>query len=83
MKNIMVSSRKHQGPIYSVLKRWGIGSPDKYGRGLWISRRDIPEIRSGFEKYGVTYGSKTLWVEGSNQHNHVSLVEVLALFEGE
>lgn len=76
----LVSIRHHQGPMYAVLKRAGIGSADKYGRGIWITDADIPSIRAYFSARGNVYGTEEWWLNGTNQHNQVFYTDFVKLF---
>lgn len=44
MKKVLVRNGRHQSPMHAVLKRNGIGSADRHGRGIWITESDLPQI---------------------------------------
>ena len=84
-KDVLVRKGQHMGPMYAVLKRYGIGKPDKYDRGLWISSTDLVDILSGMESDPVSYsgihnGKKWIAVNGTNQHNQVLFSDFAKLF---
>lgn len=81
MKSVMVSIRRHQGPMYAVLKRAGIGIVDKYGRGIWIKETDLSKIREYFESHGYSYTVNDWWTFGTNQHNTVFYHNFVELFK--
>ena len=82
MKNsVLVRNGQHMRPMLSVLKRYGIGAADKYGRGLWISKNDLPEIWERMntdETRGTIQG--VVFVSGTNMHNSVLLRDFEELF---
>lgn len=76
-KNIIVKER----PLSAVLSRYGIGSRDKYGRGIWVSVRDLPAIEAAMNvdpSKIVVQG--TVFVPGSSMHNHVRMKDFKELF---
>ena len=80
MKKVMVSFKRHQGPMHAVLSRAKIGKADKYGRGIWIGENDLPSIRAYFEKHGEPWGKENWWVDGTNIHNQVLYTDFTQLF---
>ena len=86
MNNVLIRKGHHMGPMHSVLKRYGIGTVDKYDRGLWISEKDLEKIKqkmledeSLIERLwnGVNY----IFVKGTCIHNHVGFHDFEELFE--
>ncbi len=74
-------------PMHAVLERYGIGSTDKYGRGIWISHTDLPAIKDAMDAdptavRGEWKGKPYLFVQGSSKHNHVQYADFSGLFEG-
>ena len=75
----LVRDRMHMRPMLAVLKRYGIGQPDKYRRGVWIEKSDLPAILEGMKadptcmKGGAA--ADDYIVQGTNLHNHVRFVE--------
>lgn len=82
MKSALIRNGQHQRPLLAVVKRYGIGSPDKYDRGIWISQNDIPAIEAGMQSdpSAFLFGGRLL-VKGTNIHNHVELADFVSLFE--
>lgn len=81
----LIRNGSHQRPMLAVLERYGIGCPDKYGRGRWIAEKDLPAIAAGMKKDptrgSVTQCGMTLeFVQGSNRHNSVTLADFAELF---
>lgn len=77
----LVRTGHHMGPMYAVLKRYGIGVEDKFNRGLWIQESDLPKIKAGMaldptrgECQGLVY------VNGTNMHNQVIFRDFEKLF---
>ena len=88
MKNVLVKNGKHMRPLRAVLLRYGIGQPDKYDRGLWISKADLPRIQDGMASdptgHDVRWNGKTYrFVRGTNIHNEVQFSDFENLFEKE
>lgn len=83
-KDVLVRKGQHMGPMYAVLSRYGIGKPDKYDRGLWISVSDIPAIKSGMlhDRTLITdfWGHPCTIVQGTCRHNHVGIDDFEDLF---
>lgn len=44
-KNVLVKNGQHQRPMVAVLSRYGLGTPDQYCRGIWISESDLYYIK--------------------------------------
>lgn len=80
---VLVSKRHHQGPMAAVLRRYNIGNPDKYDRGIWINKSDIPQILSCMENdpRKVVVTSTIFAVPGTCQHNMVTIDDFEKLFE--
>ena len=71
-KNVLVHGYKHEKPMLSVLIRYNIGSIDKYDRGRWIGKSDLPKIKECMlsdPSYRNWYGD--IMVDGSCIHNQV------------
>lgn len=81
MKKSLVRNGRHQRPMLSVLERYGIGDIDGYGRGRWITIRDLSGIQSCMEAdpNRIVYPDD-IFVPGTNQHNHVSMSDFQKLF---
>lgn len=84
MKAILVRNGKHQRPIKAVFDRYGLGTPDKYDRGIWVTPDEIKKTVSMMD------GDKSLirkgegkFVRGTNMHNYVSDLDLLDLIEQE
>lgn len=79
--SVLVRNGKHQRPMLAVLKRYGIGTQDKFDRGLWISKSDLPKIENGMkaDKTAFDFHGRTL-VDGTNHHNQVELQDFKNLF---
>ena len=80
--DIMISRHRHQGPICGMLERYGIGQPDRYGRGIWLSEADLPKIiaRMKSDPTRIEAGGR-LFVKGSEKgNNHVEMYEIQRLF---
>ena len=77
----LVRKNRHMGPMYAVLSRYGIGSDDQYGRGLWISAADLAAIGEcmATDSSKVT-GPDWIAVRGTNIHNHVMFSDFSELF---
>ena len=82
MKSALIRNGQHQRPLLAVAKRYDIGNPDKYDRGIWISQNDITAIETGMQSdpTAFTFGGR-LFVNGTNIHNHVELADFVSLFE--
>ena len=80
----LVKNKSHMRPMVAVLKRYKIGRADQYGRGVWITIKDLPDIidRMDNDKTAIKYPTET-FVQGTNQHNYVSTEDFYKLFEGE
>ena len=76
----LVRNGRHQAPMHAVLKRARIGRADQYGRGIWVTDRDLPVIEELFAKQGHPYGGD-YWMQGTNQHNTVFLSDFGKLFK--
>ena len=76
-KSFLVKER----PLSAVLSRYGIGSRDKYGRGVWLSARDLPAIEEamGNDPSKIVVQGTT-FVPGSSMHNHVRMKDFKELF---
>lgn len=76
MSEILISFHRHHGPMARVLERYGIGTRDRYGRGIWVNRDDLPAIEAAMEAdpTKIVHGERIL-VQGSNKHNHVELAD--------
>lgn len=74
MKKGLIRFNKHMGPMYAVLERYNIGTPDHYHRGLWITDNDIPVIldRMKQDKTGFMFHGQIL-VNGTCRHNQVGI----------
>ena len=81
MRDVLVRNGRHERPMLTVLKRYGIGTPDKFDRGLWISENDLQKIESGMktDKTAFNFYGRTL-VDGTNHHNQVELMDFENLF---
>ena len=81
MKKSLVRNGKHQRPMLAVLERYDIGMPDNYGRGRWITEKSLKGIRHcmNIDPSRIVYPDD-IFVQGSNQHNHVSLSDFERLF---
>ena len=84
-KNVLVRNGRHQRPLLAVLKRYGIGKPDQYDRGLWISEADLPRIEAGMASDPSRHtfrwhGQEFLLVSGTNMHNDVQISDFRELF---
>ena len=82
-KQVLFHHGKHEAPMTAVLKRYAVGSPDHYGRGIWASETDIkravsmmPDDPSRVMSGGVCF------VEGTNQHNYVGEEDFWRVFNG-
>ena len=82
MSEILISFHRHKGQMARVLERYGIGSLDKYGRGIWVNRDDLPAIEAAMEAYPtrIVHGER-IFVQGSNKHNHVELADFRRMFK--
>lgn len=81
MKKALIRNGRHQRPMLSVLERYGIGDPDGYGRGRWITIRDLAGIQRSMEADPRRIvRPDDVFVPGTNQHNHVSLSDFQRLF---
>lgn len=84
MKDVLIKSRGMK-PMWTVLKRYGIGNEDQYDRGLWITIQDLPVIRENMLKDKTILDRwlpDQIMVEGSNRHNYVEFMEFVAPFAG-
>ena len=81
-KSVLVRKGQHMRPMLAVLERYGIGQIDTYGRGRWITERDIPIIRKqmDIDSSKITSAGRTL-VKGSNLHNYVEVADYVQLFD--
>jgi len=89
---VLVRNGRHMRPMLDVLTRYGIGSIDQYGRGRWISEKDIPSIldhmRSdptaiwfcGQCRCEADKPGAYCYVDGTNRHNQVSIGDFSQLF---
>ena len=77
----LISWKRHQGPMHAVLRRYGIGKPDRYDRGVWISEADLSEIlaRMKLDPTRIEAGGR-IFVQGTNIHNHVEANDFIRLF---
>ena len=41
---IVTGNGKHMRPLLCVLERYGIGTVDKYARGVWLSQDDLQRL---------------------------------------
>ena len=79
--SVLVKNRAHQGPMCAVLRRYGIGTPDKYYRGIWIRRADLAAIQTAmFEDPRAIPCGTSVYVPGTCQHNHVGIEDFEKLF---
>ena len=66
----------------TVLKRYGIGTDDKYDRGIWISPADLEAIKEGMmAQRNKIVGCGDVAVPGTNIHNWVYYSQFVRLFE--
>lgn len=81
-RSILIRDRSHQCQLVAVLLRYGIGSVDKYGRGVWISYTDLDSIASRMETdiYRINIFGE-IFVPGNNPYSHVSLRYFSELFD--
>lgn len=78
----LVRNGRHMRPMWAVLERYRIGSKDKYNRGRWIMPEDLEKIEEKMnEDPSRMITGSGIWVQGSNIHNHVNLVDFYALWE--
>ena len=83
MKNVLVRNGQHQRPIKAVFDRYGLGTKDKYNRGVWVSQADVQkaiEMMDSDPSFFICQGYKV--VNGTNCHNHVTDYDLKELFEG-
>lgn len=85
MKKVLIRNGRHQRPLLAVCNRYGIGSADGYGRGVWITKEDVPKIAERMETddtavRGVFNGKPWIAVQGTNKHNHVMIEDFEELF---
>ena len=88
MKKALVRNRRHMNPMCAVLKRYGIGEPDQYDRGLWIKESDLPAILACMknDKTKIEDGKGEryqIFVNGTCMHNHAGFHEFQRLFNKE
>ena len=76
-------SRWRRAPMYAVLCRYGIGTPDEYGRGQWIKKEDVwvieECIRNDPDRIEVD-GRIFIW--GSSKFDHVEISDFRTMFGG-
>lgn len=82
----LIRNGRHMRPLLAVCNRYGIGSADDYGRGVWIYEDDISKIAERMEQddtavRGVFDGKPWLAVQGTNRHNYVMAKDFEELFE--
>lgn len=85
MSQKLVRNGRHERPLPAVLTRYGIGQPDRYDRGLWISDADLPRIEAGMasdpSRHDVRWNGQVFtFVNGTNMHNDVSMRDFRELF---
>ena len=85
MGNVLVKNGQHMRPMLAVCRRYGVGSPDKYDRGVWISKANLDTIRAMMESdpsaiRGTFNGKPWIMVNGTNKHNQVMLRDFEELF---
>lgn len=82
MKKVLIRNGKHMRPMLAVLERYGIGSIDGYNRGRWITEKDLPAIEQQMLGHRhIDVGNGVIYVQGTNQHNHVSNTDFKKLFQ--
>lgn len=80
-RSVLVRNGRHQRPMVAVLRRYGIGTPDGFNRGLWITEEDLTAIRKGMEADpSLIRREQHLFVRGSNIHNYVGICDFSELF---
>lgn len=81
-KSALIRNGRHQRPMFSALSRWGIGTSDKYGRGIWVNHADLPAIEQAIKAdptHFVFYGRD--YCNGSNRHNQVEVKDFIEVFD--
>lgn len=80
VKTALVRNGHHMRPLLAVLKRYGIGTADKYGRGMWISENDLDKIEGSMkaDPSAFEFGGRIL-VNGTNMHNQVEIADFRGL----
>lgn len=82
----LVRDGHHMRPMLAVLRRYGIGEEDGFGRGRWIEKSDLQRIeacmwqdehRIEYADYGRT---RKVCVPGTCRHNHVGIREFARLW---
>ena len=85
MSSVLVRNGHHMRPMLAVLERSGIGALDKYGRGRWIAKSDLPAILEAIRSHprAMRSGSAdTAWLcPGTNIHNWVDYREFEGMFK--
>ena len=83
-KKVLVRDGHHMRPMLAILIRHNLGSLDQYGRGRWISEKDLPAILDAIRcdptaRRGGT--AEDMWLcQGTNRHNAVWFSEFRDLF---
>ena len=82
-KQVLFHFGRHENPMASVLKRYGVGQPDRYDRGIWVSETDIKKVISMMPNDPSRVVScGVCFVRGTNQHNYVGADDFWKVFNG-
>lgn len=82
-KQVLFHQGRHEAPMLAVLKRYGIGSPDRHNRGRWVTETDINAVmrQMNNDPSRIVAGGKS-FVQGTNQHNYVEIEDFWRVFNG-
>ncbi len=82
---VLVRNGRHMRPMLAVLTRNRIGSLDKYYRGRWIEKSDLPSILNAIrnDRSALRCGAaEDDWCcNGTNIHNAAYYYDFVKLFE--
>ena len=77
----LIKSGHGNNPVLAVLRRYGIGSEDRHGRGLWVDPASVPAIEAAMTEgpHAIRRefkGKACVFVPGTNQHNYVGMKDI-------